>query len=174
MTNTPREPASAPPGKPKYKGKPPGGKRPTADQQQRRFDAVRAAMVAGYGKAEILAALEQAGLGAMPERTLDDYMKRVRDSWQTEFAAAWATRRERALRRNYGHIAAAKEAKDWHAVAAFERLVAQMEGTMAPIQIEAVQRRGWDTLTEQELAYMKTNPGRLPPGRTLEELDRTN
>lgn len=171
---TPREPAPPPADKPKYKGKPPGGKRPTEAEKQKRFEAVRAAMVSGYGKAEILAALEGAGLGAMPERTLDDYMKRVRDSWQVEFAAAWATRRERALRRNYGHIAAAREAKDWPAVAAFERLVAQMEGTLAPIQIEAVKRRGWDTLTEDEIAYMREHEGRLPPGRTLEELDRAN
>jgi hypothetical protein len=35
-------------------------------------------------------------------------------------------------------------------------------------------RRGWDTLTDEEIEYIVINKGKLPPGRTLEELDKTN
>jgi uncharacterized protein YigA (DUF484 family) len=171
---TPRDSAPKTAAKTKYKGKPPGGKRPPEALKQRRFEAIRGAMVQGYGKAEILAALIAADLGAMPERTLDDYMKRVRDSWQTEFTAAYTTLRQRSLRRNYGHLAKAVDAKHWAAVARFEEIIMTLEGTASPLKIETVARRGWDSLTEEEVAYMREHDGKLPPGRTLEELDRVN
>jgi hypothetical protein len=158
----------------KYKGKPPGGKRPTAAEQERRFQAVRAAMVMGYSKGEILAALQQAGLGTMPERTLDDYMKRVRDAWKAEFAAEWATRRERQLRAIQSHIVKAVAVGKWDAVGTLERLKAQIEGNLAPVVFEQKQPgRGWDQLKDDELEELRTK-GKLPDGVSVEDLDRAN
>lgn len=35
-------------------------------------------------------------------------------------------------------------------------------------------RRGWDSLSDEEVDFIVANKGKLPPGRTLEELDKTN
>lgn len=40
-----------------------------------------------------------------------------------------------AMRRMHGHIAAARGAKNWSAVAQLERLLAQMQGTLEPLEI---------------------------------------
>lgn len=60
---------------------------------------------------------------------------KVRGRWIEETRAERPHWKAQAIRRVYGHIAAAREASQWNAVAQFERLLAEMQGTKEPLEI---------------------------------------
>lgn len=159
----------------KARPKPPGGKRRSAHLTELQNEIIRDQMLVGATKREIHAALdkgtEKSGSLTLPDRTLDFRMAKVREEWELEGQQEWATRRARQLRRLYASIRwllGKEKVKD---VAPLERLVAQIEGNLAPIEITAVPRKGWDDLDAETLKQIKET-GRLPPGITAEELDR--
>ncbi len=134
-------------------------------------NAVYASVVSGAARAQIQEALKEMGYGEIPLRTIDDYMARARKQLEEEYSSERLFLKARQLSRLHRTIRSLI-AKGKHAdTAQFERLVAQIEGNFAPIQVETLTKRGWDSLTDDELAYMRQNPGKLPPGRTLEELE---
>lgn len=156
------------------RSKPPGGKRRGVAEVKTRTELVEQFMSYGAPRAAIRAALERNGL-PMPERTLDEYMRRVREQWAREDDDQRPTRRARQLLRLYAQVRVLTEAKRHRDVLERERLIAQIEGNLAPLKVEStVRRRGWDDLSEADLEYIRKNDGKLPPGVTAEELDRPN
>lgn len=131
---------------------------------------IRSSMALAASKDEIMAALAKESM-PLPQRTLDKYMHDVRAEWEEQVREEWETRRPRQLRRLQGQIQylmARGKVKD---VAPLERLVAQIEGNLAPIVIEDNRGKGWDELTDEEIAYIKKH-GLPPPGVSTEDLDR--
>jgi hypothetical protein len=61
----------------------------------------------------------------------------VRAEWVEQDNEHRAEAKSTAVRRILGHIRGAKADKAWGAVASLERLLAQIQGTMEPIQLEA-------------------------------------
>lgn len=159
-----------PPEEQKPRPKPPGGKRRSAHLTELQDDVIRDEMLVGAVKREIHAALDKKGL-TLPDRTLDFRMAKVREEWELEGQQEWSTRRARQLRRLYAsirYLLGKEKVKD---VAPLERLVAQIEGNLAPIEINTVPKKGWDDLDAETLKQIKET-GRLPPGITAEDLDR--
>lgn len=163
---------------------PPGGKRRGHADVELLQQRIANLMVVGTPKAGILAALA-AGVPAskdspgvpgiaMPPRTLDDYMHRVRAAWDEEGKQEAPTRRARQLRRLYGHIRTMIQRGRYNDLANMERLIAQVEGNLAPMKVETgPPKRGWDDLTDDELeAFRQT--GKLPDGVSAEDLDKLN
>lgn len=154
--------------------RPPGGKRRSIADVDLLTREIGNLMVLGTPKAQILAALlKEHGLD-MPPRTLDDYMARVRANWDAEMREELPTRKARQTRRLMGHIRTALARGKLGDVAQLERLVAQIEGNLAPMKIETgPPKRGWDDLTDEELESFRTT-GKLPEGVTAEDLDKPN
>ncbi len=160
------------------KGKPPGGKRRSLADVELLQREIANHMALGTPKAGILAALaadskDRPGI-EMPPRTLDDYMARVRAQWDEETKAEAPTRRARQLRRLYGHVRTMLNRGRLNDLANMERLIAQIEGNLAPIKVEETKpSRGWDSLSDDELeAFRQT--GKLPEGMTAEDLEKLN
>jgi hypothetical protein len=154
----------------KSRSKPPGGKRRSAHLTELQNEIIRDEMLVGAVKREIHAALDKKGM-TLPDRTLDFRMAKIREEWELEGQQEWPTRRARQLRRLYAsirYLLGKEKVKD---VAPLERLVAQIEGNLAPIEITAVPKKGWDDLDADTLKQIKET-GRLPAGITAEELDR--
>lgn len=119
---------------------------------------------------EIRRALAQNGV-EVSERSLDDYSRRIRDQWAADAAAARATARERQLSRLYGQVRALqRDGKHHGEVREREKLIAKIEGNLAPLKLEVVEKSSWDDLTPEQLDYMAKNGGKLPPGVTAEQL----
>lgn len=166
------------------KSQPPGGKRRNAADVELLQQRIGNLMLMGVQKAGILAALATPELDdkkkviregiVMPPRTLDDYMRRVREAWEEEGKEESPTRRQRQLRRLQGHIRTMVARGKYDALANMERLVAQIEGNLAPVKIETgPPKRGWDSLSDDELEAFRTT-GKLPAGVSAEDLDKPN
>ena len=116
----------------KNHSKPKGGKRPTAAEEERRFEAVENLLTDGMSRARIVADMSKRfGIAA---RTTDDYIAKVRDAWvanaaeNMEFERAAAVKRIREISRR------ASEDGSYTAAIQAERLVADILGYNAPRQ----------------------------------------
>lgn len=98
------------------------------------MDAVEQLLVAGIPVSRIEKEAKQRwGLTAARTKRLID---RVRARWAEESRAERPHWKAQAIRRLYGHIAKARGEGQWNAVAAFERLLAEMQGTKEPVEIQ--------------------------------------
>lgn len=150
-------------------GKPPGGPRRSGSEVANIQNQVETLMLYGVSGPEILKALAKAGV-ELSERTLDDYCRRVREGWTREAAAARTTARERQLNRLYAQVRELQLAKDHDEVHKREKLIARIEGNLAPVTVEVVEKSTWEDLTPEQLKYISDNGGKLPPGVTAEQL----
>lgn len=126
----------------------------------------------GASTEEIVEALKKSGV-VMPKRTVELYLKRIREKRERDPAFTkdvirlkdiQAARVEMFMREAFAQ-------GKFGSIPQFEMIWARIKGTFEPIKVETIQRRGWESLTDEEIAFMKANPGKLPPGRTLEELE---
>lgn len=155
----------------KRKGSPPpGGKRRPEHEIEARMKIIRNAMALGASKDEIHAALDKEGM-TLPQRTLDQYMHNVRAEWDAQVKEEWPTRRARQLRRLHGQVQYLMSKGRVKDVAPIERLIAQIEGNLAPIVIDDSRRQGWDDLSDEQIAFVKEH-GLPPPGVSAEDLDQ--
>lgn len=98
------------------------------------MDAVEQLLVAGIPVSRIEKEAKQRWkLTAGRTKRLID---RVRQRWAEESRAERPHWKAQAIRRLYGHIAKARGEGQWNAVAAFERLLAEMQGTKEPVEIQ--------------------------------------
>jgi len=156
------------------RGKP--GKKWLPEETAKQLQIVEGFMVQGYGPTQIKTALTSAKLGCGVPR-IRVLMDRVRDRWQKEDQAARATWKTAQIRRLHGHlkkvtteVPGRDEVKDkegkvispavkgtkanWQAAVAIESLLADIQGTREPIQVNVDVR-----VTEAMLAVI----GQLPP-----------
>jgi hypothetical protein len=77
----------------------------------------------------------QPGGHGMHELETRKLLAEVRSSWQEEDAESARHYKSAAIRRLHRHIAAAKLKNAWTAIAMFEKILAQVQGTLEPIQV---------------------------------------
>lgn len=73
----------------------------------------------------------------IPIGTVDDYIAKVNARWAEEAALTRAETRKRQLRRLYRRLSALKGAGNYREAAELEKLIAKIEGNLAPIKVEA-------------------------------------
>lgn len=71
----------------------------------------------------------------MTTNAINALVPHVFKEWADEDTARRPHQKRAAVKRMHSHIAAARAAKNWNAVASLERLLAQMQGTLEPIEI---------------------------------------
>ncbi len=71
----------------------------------------------------------------MTRTVVATYVARIREKWAEEERAARPHYKAQAMRRIYGHIAEAKRDKNWSAIAQFEKILSDMQGTKEPVEI---------------------------------------
>jgi len=105
----------------------------TLEERRKRTEAIESLLVNGVG----LARLERIGRETfgMNKAAVALYVKRIRERWAEESRAERPHNKAQQVRRIYGHIAEARRDKNWSAVAQFEKLLAQVLGTMEPVEI---------------------------------------
>jgi hypothetical protein len=112
---------------------PPGGRRVGGAEVERRLKIVEEQLAGGAPRSEIIAST------GLPARTVDGYLKRVRESWRDDAREGRQDLRGRSLSRLMTLRARLLEARAWSALVALERLIADVEGVrnMAPEGPEA-------------------------------------
>jgi hypothetical protein len=133
------------------------------------MDIVEKAMTYGVGRTELLRLMLQEH--KLPERTTEEYMARVRAMWKSETEDERPERKARQLRRLYRQLMELQDRREYAEVAKRERLIAEIEGNLAPEEIEIVRRVGWQDMSPEQVKFIIENRGKkLPPGVTYEAL----
>lgn len=101
---------------------PPGGRRVGGAEVERRLKIVEEQLARGAPRAEIIASM------GLPARTVDGYLRRVRDSWQADARSDRQDLRSRSLGRLMGLRERLLHARAWAPLVALERLIADVEG----------------------------------------------
>lgn len=105
----------------------------TPELRRQAINAIEQLMVAGVAKTRIeQACKDQFGLS---KKKVEEYAGVVRERWIEEERTARPTYKQQAMRRLMGHIAAAVREKNFAAVAQFERLLSEMQGTKEAVDI---------------------------------------
>lgn len=131
--------------------RPPGGRRVADAEVQRRLRIVEEQLGRGTPRAEIIASM------GLPARTVDGYLRRVRDSWREGADEGRQDLRSRSLGRLMGLRERLLRARAWAPLVALERLIADVEGV----------RNGSD---EGPQAGAALGPSMAPPAMTAEGL----
>lgn len=101
---------------------PPGGRRIGGAEVQRRLKIVEKQLARGAPRSEIIASM------GLPARTVDGYLRRVRESWRDDAHEGRQDLRNRSLGRLMALRSRLLEAKAWSALVALERLLTDIEG----------------------------------------------
>lgn len=146
---------------------PPGGKRRSGTDAEVMIGKIDALLLYGVPRLEVLAVMAREH--QLPSRTCDKYISIARRRW-AENVADREEAKQRQILRLYSQLRELQLAKNHREVRHRERLLAQIEGTLAPLQLSQVVRSTWEGLTPEQLAYIRDNNGKLPPGVTAEML----
>lgn len=101
---------------------PPGGKRASRAEVERRSRSIEQMLASGKTRHEMARAT------GMPLRTVDEYARRVRARWQEDAQAHANDARGRALRRLLALRERLLAANAWGPLVSLERLIADVEG----------------------------------------------
>lgn len=159
----PADPAEAP----SHRPKPPGGRRRSQVDIDGMLDKIEALLLYGVPRLKVLKAM--ADEHQLPNRTCDKYIAMVRDRWQDQVADREVAK-QRQILRLYSQLRKLQLENNHIEVWRREKLLAQIEGTLAPLQLTQLVRSTWEGLTAEQLAYIRDNNGKLPPGVTAEML----
>jgi hypothetical protein len=143
---------------PRVPAKPPGGAKRTEAEIQRLLDATEHAMLYRMGRVAIGRVLQEVlkSPDPFPLRTVDDYMRKVRERWEAESKETRGQVKELAIRRIYKTMQAVVATKDFKTLLGWDQHLSRIQGTLAPLAIEAtgaggaplVPRTGGDVLDE--------------------------
>lgn len=103
------------------------------EERQKRMEAIESMMIANLGSSTIYAEMRKPPFD-MKKSAVDRYMSTIRDQWQDEEREKRPHNKQQAMRRITGHIIRAREKGNFAAVAQFERLLAEMQGTLVPTE----------------------------------------
>jgi hypothetical protein len=101
---------------------PPGGRRIGGAEVERRVKVVEEHLARGAPRSEIIAAT------GLPPRTVDGYLRRVRESWRDDALEGRQDLRCRSLDRLMALRERLLRAQAWSPLVALERLIADVEG----------------------------------------------
>ena len=113
---------------------------------RRRRDAVAQMVLHGFPIETIIEVVEKKFDLADGTRAVRRDIKEIRNRWLEEDNENRANWRSEAIRRIYGHIRESAKDRDWKAVTGFERLLAQIQGTLGPIRIDVNKQHAEDLL----------------------------
>lgn len=104
------------------------------EERRERDDAIERLLVAGLNRTRINSAMaERYG---MSRSAVDNAIRRVRARWVEEERENRPSYKAAAIRRLVGHVAEARQAKNWASVAQLERLLAEIQGTREPMEVQ--------------------------------------
>ena len=103
-------------------------------QQRERSTAIEQLLISGVSRSRIEGLMRERY--EMSSGAVRGVIERVRRRWAEEERESRLHYKEMAMRRLYGHIAEARKAANWPAVAQLERLLAEMQGTREPMVVE--------------------------------------
>ncbi len=105
---------------------PPGGRRVGGAEVERRLKIVEEQLARGAPRSEIIAST------GLPARTVDGYLRRVRESWRDDAQEGRQDLRGRSLSRLMALRERLLRAQAWSPLVALERLIADVEGVRGP------------------------------------------
>lgn len=103
------------------------------DERRRRTEFIEGLMVAGLSMPQVERAARESF--AMNRVQVASYVGRIRERWAEEEKAQRPHNKAQQMRRVCGHIAEARRDKNWAAVAQFEKLLSDIQGTKEPVEI---------------------------------------
>ena len=101
---------------------PPGGRRVTDAEVQRRLTRVESMLAKGMTRSEVV------GQMGLPERTTDEYIARVRQAWRAQGESASQDARSRALDRLLALRERLLQERAWSPLVRVEQLLCELEG----------------------------------------------
>lgn len=104
----------------------PGGRRVGKVEVERRLRFVESLLALGHARREIVA--EVARKFGASTRTADDYIRRVREEWQTEAEGSAPQRRDESRARLMRLRLVLESKMAWSALVSVERLLADLDG----------------------------------------------
>jgi hypothetical protein len=105
----------------------------SVEDRRKRTDAIENMLIAGISQSRIeRVCREQFG---MTKAAVGTYIVRIRDRWAVEERESRPFYKAQAMRRLYGHMAEARRDKNWAAIAQFEKLLSDMQGTKEPVEV---------------------------------------
>lgn len=158
---------------PRRRPRPPGGKRRSAADTEVMIGKINALLLHAVPRHDVIAVMKREH--RLPERTCDKYIGICRKRWADNVADR-ETAKQRQINRLYAQMRALEleqnpKVRKHIEIFRRERLLAQIEGTLAPLQL-TVQQEEWENLTPEQTRYIIENDGKLPPGVTAEMLFR--
>lgn len=105
----------------------------TREEIKKRTEYIEALMIQGVPLSRIESSAKTSF--SMSRNQVATYMTRIREKWSEEEQKARPHYKAQAMRRILGHIAQAKGDKNWAAVAQFEKLLAEMQGTKEAVEV---------------------------------------
>jgi len=105
----------------------------THDEKKRRLAEIEKLMMLGVAQTQIEHAC-RAKYG-MKTGQVRRYQAEIRDRWAEEETTNRPTNKAAAVRRLYSHIQKALQKEEWAAVAAFERILSDIQGTKEAIEV---------------------------------------
>jgi hypothetical protein len=149
-----------------YKGGPGGGA--TSDSEQLfRLRIVEQAIIDGKRGGQILEVLKGHGRD-ISYSTLSMYMRRVRDKWAHEDSLLRPIWRERQMRKIHDVADRLERGGHWGHWIACQKLIADLEGNLAPVKVEHKQVEEFDGWTVEELEAYVASKGQVRPERFAE------
>jgi hypothetical protein len=103
------------------------------EQRRERLDVIEQLMIRGVTQSKIEKACAERF--KMSRGAVSKYMDTLRVQWADEERAARMTNKTAAQRRLYAHIQKAKDSENWGAVASFERLLSEIQGTREAMEV---------------------------------------
>lgn len=108
----------------------------SVEERRKRLDFIEKLLVAGVNTGRIESACREAFNPPMPKTSVAKYIEQVRARWAEEERTNRVHYKAQAMRRLYGHVAEARKAANWAAVAQLERLLADIQGTKEPVEVQ--------------------------------------
>lgn len=165
-----RNTAKARPDKTKVPGQPwrsAGGATSDAELLYR-LRVVEQAIIDGKRGAQIQEELKNHGR-TVPYTTVMGYTRKVRDKWSHEDSLLRPIWRERQMRKLHDVAAILEAGGHWGHWVAVQKLIADLEGNLAPVKVEHKQVDQFEGWTVEELERYVESGGQFRPSRVAQE-----
>lgn len=151
--------------------KPPKGKGATLSDADLllRLRIVEQALIDGKRGGQVLEELNAALSLNVPYSTCADYMRRVRDKWELEDSMLRPIWRERQMRKVHEIAKEIEKDRAWGHWISAQRLIADLEGNLAPVKVDVTHRDQFEDWELDELKRYVKSEGKEIPERFAKE-----
>jgi hypothetical protein len=148
-----------------------GGLVPTDAELLFRLRVVEAALLDGKRSGGVMEALKDEGR-VVPLSTVNGYILRIRDRWEMEDAMVRPMRRERQTRKLHDVAEKLEALGAWGHWIAVQKLIADLEGNLAPVKVEHKQVDQFEDWSLVELREYIDSDGEVIPPRLVADSAR--